>query len=121
MINTEEIVQKFVNVWNERDAARRKLVVQSLWTKDGRHLMGVQDVQGHDALEQRVAASNQNNVVEKGYEFRPATNVKSLPGVATFRWDMVRSTNQEVVSAGVGFLQIDDQGQIICDYLFTES
>ncbi len=75
---------------------------------------------GHAALEQRVAASNQGNVVDKGYVFRPATHIQLLPDVAKFRWDMVRKTDKEIISAGVGFLQLDDKNRIIRDYLFTE-
>lgn len=65
MNDAEEFVQAFVDVWNERDPARRRATVRRLWAADGRHLMGAQDVCGHDALEERVAASNQRNVVEK--------------------------------------------------------
>ena len=96
-------------------------MVRSLWLPDGRHLMATQDVRGHAALEQRVAASNQRNVIEQGYTFRPATAIQSLPGVIKFRWDMARSDSGEVISAGVRFLAIDDKGRIVCDYLFAEA
>jgi uncharacterized protein len=118
--SAEDLVQAFVGVWNERDPARRSEMVRALWLPDGRHLMGAQDVRGHGALEARVAASNQRNVVEKGYIFRPATAIQSLPGVIKFHWDMARADSDEVISAGVGFLAVDDRGGIVCDYLFTE-
>lgn len=121
MNSTEDLVQAFVSVWNERDPARRSEIVRRLWLPDGRHLMGAQDVRGHAALEERVAASHQRSVVEKDYFFRPATAIQSLPGLVKFRWDMARSTSGEVISAGVGFLAIDDDGRIVCDYLFTEA
>jgi hypothetical protein len=116
----EDLVQAFVSVWNERDPARRSEMVRALWMPDGRHLMGAQDVRGHGALEARVASSNQSNVIEKGYVFRPATAIQSLPGVLKFRWDMAHSRSGEVISAGVGFLAVNDAGRIVCDYLFTE-
>ena len=121
MNSIEDLVQAFVGVWNERDPARRSEMVGSLWLPDGRHLMGAQDVRGHAALEERVAASHQRNVVEKGYIFRPAAAIQSLAGVIKFRWDMARSDSGEVISTGVGFLAIDDDGRIACDYLFTEA
>jgi hypothetical protein len=117
----EDLVQAFVSVWNERDPARRREMVRSLWLPDGRHLMGTQDVRGHDTLEARVAASNQRNVIEQGYTFRPATAIQTLPGVTKFRWDMARADSGEVISAGVGFLVINDEGRIVCDYLFAEA
>ena len=121
MNSVEHLVQTFVTVWNERDPARRSEIVRTLWLPDGRHLMGTQDVRGHAALEQRVAASHQRNVIEQGYTFRPATAIQSLPGVIKFRWDMARSDSNEVISAGVGFLATNDEGRIVCDYLFTEA
>jgi hypothetical protein len=120
-VNTiQDLVQAFVSVWNERDPARRSELVRTLWVPDGRHLMGTQDVRGHSALEERVATSNERNVIEKGYTFRPATAIQSLPGMIKFRWDMARPESSEVISAGVGFLAINDEGRIVCDYLFTE-
>ena len=121
MKSTEELVQSFVSVWNEKDPRRRSEMVRNLWRADGRHLMGTHDVQGHEGLEQRVAASNQRNVVEKGYMFRPATGIQSLPGVVKFRWDMARSDTGELISAGVGFLALDEEQRIISDHLFTET
>jgi hypothetical protein len=57
MNHIEELVQRFVMVWNETDPSRRGEEVRNLWRIDGRHLMGANDTRGHDALEQRVAAS----------------------------------------------------------------
>ena len=117
----QTLAQRFVSIWNEHDPEQRRAMVRALWAVNGRHLMGTQDVRGYEALEERVAASNRHNVVEKGYIFRPPTAIQSLPGVIKFRWDMARQDSGEVVSNGVGFLVIDDQGRIRCDYLFAES
>ncbi len=121
MDEVQTLAERFVSVWNERDPERRSAMVRSLWAMDGRHLMGTQDVRGYEALEERVAASNRHNVVEKDYIFRPPTVIQSLPGIIKFRWDMARRDSGDVVSNGVGFLVIDDQGRIRCDYLFAES
>jgi hypothetical protein len=67
-----------------------------------------------------VAASNQRSVVDKNFVFRPATAIQTLPEVVKFRWDMARRDTGEVISAGVGFLTLDAERRIKCDYLFTE-
>lgn len=120
MVSAEELARAFVAVWNEVDSERRSEMVRALWAPNGRHLMGTQDIQGHSSLEARVAASNRHNVIEKGYTFRPPAAIQSLPGAIKFRWDMANPGSGEVISAGVGFLAIDDEGRIVCDYLFTE-
>jgi hypothetical protein len=81
--------------------------------------MGANATEGHEALEQHVVASNHRSVLAKNYVFRPATGIQGLPGVIKFRWDMAHRS--EVVSAGVGFLMIDEDHRISCDYLFAES
>jgi hypothetical protein len=121
MREIEELVQTFVGVWNECDPARRRATIESLWATDGRHYMGAHDVGGYDALEARVAASNQRNVADGGAIFRPATVLQTLPGVVKFRWDMTKRGSEEVLSAGVGFLRFDSEGKIIADYLFAET
>ncbi|MEQ1753873.1 MAG: hypothetical protein ABL973_07045 [Micropepsaceae bacterium] len=120
MVDVESLVQRFVAVWNEQDARIRRATIEALWVPEGRHLMCSQDVQGYDALAERVAASHDRSVVQGGNIFRPATAVQTLADVVKFRWEMARRSNGEVVSAGVGILKLNPEGRITCDYLFTE-
>jgi hypothetical protein len=108
-----------VAIWNETDEQRRGDGVRALWTDQGRHLMGPHDVRGHEALEERVATSHRRSVVDGECAFGAATAIQ--PGVAKFRWDMSRRSTGDVVSAGVGFLTLSDDGRIDCDYRFTEA
>jgi hypothetical protein len=121
MPELERLVQQFVGVWNETDPSARRATIEALWAPDGRHLMGEQDVNGYEALEARVMASHERNIVQGGNVFRPATAIQALPEVIKFRWDMARKASGEVVAAGVGFLRLNKEGQIVCDYLFAES
>jgi hypothetical protein len=121
MLEVEALVQRFVAVWNETDSAARRATIEALWIPEGRHLMGQQDVRGYDELEVRVTASHERSVVQGGNRFRPATAIQALPEVVKFRWEMARKDSGEEVSAGVGFLRLDAEGRIICDYLFAES
>jgi hypothetical protein len=49
MNHIEELVQRFVKVWNEPDPTRRGEEVRNLWRIDGRHVMGANDTRGHEA------------------------------------------------------------------------
>ncbi len=119
-MKTHDLVQSFVAIWNEPDPAARRAGVETLWATEGRHLMGIQNVCGYDELEQRVTASHNRSVRDNGCVFRPATAIQVLPGFVKFRWDMARRTTGEMVSAGVGFMEIDGSGKIARDWLFTE-
>jgi len=96
-------------------------MIKTLWAEDGRHLMGTQDIRGHSALEERVTASHVRSVRDGGRYFRPATHIQSLPGVVKFRWDMARQATDEVVSVGIGLLELNAEQQILRDLLFTET
>lgn len=121
MNDIETTVQKFVGAWNETDPTQRRRAVRELWRADGCHYMGSHDIEGHDALEERVTASNKRSVIDGGAIFRPATHIQTLPGLVKFRWDMAKRDTGEVLSAGIGILQIDPDRKIIADYLFAES
>jgi hypothetical protein len=99
----EEIVQRFVSVWNECDSDRRRETVEGLWSPEGRHLMGAQDAQGYDALFERVRASNQRSVIENGCLFRPATSIQALPGVVSGRSPRVISLSSAEGSTALPF------------------
>ncbi len=119
-MDVNDIVQRFVAVWNEPSANVRRETVKTLWAQEGRHLMGNQDVRGHDALERRVADSHNRNVRDGGCLFRPATAIQALPGIVKFRWDMIHISTGDVAAAGVGFLELGDGAKILRDFLFTE-
>ena len=121
MIELEQLVQRFVGVWNETDSKARRATIETLWTVDGRHLMGASDVGGYDALETRVLASHERSVVQGGNTFRPATAIRRLGDVVKFRWEMAKRDSGEITSSGVGFLKIDQSGKISSDYLFVET
>lgn len=121
MFDVEIVVQRFVEVWNQTDPLARRATIEALWVPEGRHLMGSQDARGYDSLEARVAASHERSVAQGGNTFRPATAIQALADVVKFRWDMARKDSGEVVAAGVGFLRLDRNGRILCDYLFAES
>jgi hypothetical protein len=121
MENAQQLVERYVGVWNEPDPAARRRTIEGLWSVDGRHQMGDHDALGHDALEARVSGSHERSVVAGGNVFRPAGAIQQLPSVVKFRWDMARRDNGALAAAGVGFLMLDADGKIARDWLFAES
>ena len=54
MLDAQELADKYVAVWNERDPERRRQQIAALWVPDGQHYVDVREARGYDALEQRI-------------------------------------------------------------------
>lgn len=121
MINAQHLADRYVAVWNETDPAARRSAIAQLWRPDGHHYVKTLQVQGHDALEQRVTGSHEKNVRNAGHVFRAARNAQQLPGMVTFNWEMLKPATGEVVATGLEFLEVDGDGRIVADYQFIIS
>ena len=118
MINGQQIAERYTAVWNEADAQTRRTTIEGLWRADGHHFVNTTHVQGFDALEQRIRGSHEKNVRDAGHRFRMAEPARQLPGVVTFKWQMVKPASDEVLATGLEFLEVDDDGRIIRDWQF---
>ena len=67
----DELVERYVAVWNEPDAAARRLRIAALWAADGRTCYSQLDSRGHAEIEARVASANEKWVRGQGFRFRP--------------------------------------------------
>src|SRR5258708_12170225 len=70
MTDIQEFVDRYVNIWNEPDAERRRQTIRALWQEDARHLARTIEAVGHDGIETRVRTAYEKWVKEKGNTFR---------------------------------------------------
>jgi len=71
MSHAEDLAKRYIQIWNEADPAARRAEVAALWIENGTHYVREREVNGHAALETRVATSHQTNVAERNYRFEP--------------------------------------------------
>jgi hypothetical protein len=119
MQQVQQLVERYVAVWNETDPAARRRAIEQLWTPDGEHYVKTTEVRGHDALERRIRDSHDKNVARGGNRFRAACNIQELRDVVTFNWEMIR--DDRVLATGLEFLVLDPHGRIQRDYQFIIS
>ncbi len=117
MSNPQTLANRYVEVWNEPDPARRRAAIAELWVPEGEHYVGAREVRGYPALEERVIGSHDKWVVEANCQFRAMPNAQRLQDVLTFGWEM-RGVTGEVRSAGLQFLRLNADDQILVDYQF---
>jgi len=120
-MNAQDLVDRYVAVWNEADADARRAGIANLWRPDGAHFVKEREARGHAGLEQRVIGSFEKNVRAKNYRFRPRGDVQRLRDVVTFSWEMVPAGADTVLAVGREFLVLDAQDRIITDYQFIIS
>jgi hypothetical protein len=137
MSQLDQLIERYVAVWTEPDADRRRAAIAELWTEDGAHIleppeeirngaaalaMSAQLVaRGHAALEERVTRAYEQFIAPGEYIFRSRQNAKRLDDVVTFNWEMVTTAGGEVAGVGLDFLVLGADGRIRIDYQFIES
>jgi hypothetical protein len=130
-----ELVDRYVAVWNEPDAAARRKLITDLWAEDGRHLLlppeelrgraaglgltATFEARGHTELAERARIAHENFVAPGEFRFRVGDNAARLHDVVKFGWEMV-SNDGEVAAVGLEFLVLDSAGRIAVDYQFIE-
>jgi hypothetical protein len=119
MIDPETLAERYVAVWNERDADRRRRTIADLWVPEGAHFVGTREARGYDALEQRITGSHEKNVAEVGNRFRTVPGAKALRDSVTLFWEMLAPDGKQVLATGLEFLLLDSSGQILTDYMFV--
>src|SRR5205807_750982 len=126
MTDIKEFADRYVNIWNEPDAGRRRQTVRALWQEDARHLARTIEAVGHDGIEMRVRTAYEKWVKEKGNIFRLRDGVDSHHDTIKLRWEMLPARDEdtlggEVISIGFDFLVLGGDGRIRTGYQFIEA
>jgi hypothetical protein len=120
MENATELVDRYVALWNESDADKRRLAIVELWARDGLHLAKRHECSGYATIEDRVVRSYEASIAPGVNIFRHANNVDAHHNVVRFNWHMVRKATGEIAATGLEMLVLDDDGRIRADYQFNE-
>ena len=133
----EQLADRYVALWNEPDADRRRRMIAELWTEDGSQVLqppeemreiaaspglgmaATLEARGHAELEARAAKSYEHWVGSEGLSFRRRDDVDRLHEVVKFHWDAV-SPDGEVTAVGLDFLVLGADGRIRRVYTFIE-
>jgi hypothetical protein len=136
-IDIHHLTDRYVAVWNEPDAERRRAAVRELWAEDAVHVLEppqeirhtaeglgfdrlVLEARGHRALEFRVARAYEEFVAPGTFVFRSRGNAGRLHDVVKFSWEMAPRDGGEVAGVGLEILVLGPDGRIVSDYQFIE-
>jgi hypothetical protein len=132
----EELADRYLALWNEPDADRRRRTIAELWTQDARHfvqppqeiraiaaqpgigLTAILEARGHEEIEARVASAYEHWVGSEGLSFRRRDDAERLGDVLKFHWEAL-DKDGELFAVGLHVLVLAADGKIERDYTFV--
>jgi hypothetical protein len=118
-METMDIVNRYVSVWNEADADERRRRIRSLWAPDGTSCFRLFDSCGYEAIEARVAGSWDKWLRDGKFIFRPNPDVVCHHDVVKVKWEMVTVPDGKLEATGLSFLVLNSREQVQHDYQFN--
>jgi SnoaL-like domain len=103
-----ELVDRYIDVWNEKEPAARRAAVEALWAEDGRYVDPLADVTGHAAIDAVIGAVQAQF---PGFVFRHGSAVDAHHDVARFTWEL-GPEGEEAVVVGFDVAVLADDGRI---------
>jgi hypothetical protein len=134
--STAELADRYIALWNESDADRRRRMIAELWTEDGTHILqppqeirdiaaqpgigltAILEARGYGQIEARAASAYEHWVGSEGLSFRRRDDAERLSDVVKFHWEAV-GKDGELVAVGLNFLVLAADGRIVRDYTFV--
>ena len=131
-----ELAEKYVALWNEPDADRRRRTIAELWTEEGRHVLqppqeireiaarpgiamtAMLEARGYEEIEARAASAYEHWVGSEGLSFRARDDAERLADVVKLHWEAV-AKDGTVFGVGLSFLVLAANGRIERDYTFV--
>lgn len=103
MSNLNDLADRYIAMWNETDAARRRDLIAAVWTDDGSYVDPMLQGEGHAGIDAMV-----KSVQERfpGHRFARTSNVDSHHDRIRFDWELGPAGGAFLVK-GVDFGMID--------------
>jgi hypothetical protein len=130
------LAEKYLALWNEPDADRRRRMIAELWREDGKHflqppqeirgiaaqpgigLTAILEARGYEAIEARVTSAYEHWAGSEGLSFRGRDDAERLGDVVKFHWEAV-ANDGDLFGVGLNFLVLAADGRIERDYTFV--
>ncbi len=102
MTDFEEIVDKYIAVWNETDVDLRRELIAETWTEDAKYVDPLAEVAGHAGIDALVKGVHEQF---PGSQFRRTSEIDAHHNCIRFNWELAQN-------GGAGFAGGVDVGVI---------
>jgi hypothetical protein len=114
MNSHHDIAQRYLAIWNEGDAARRRARIAELWAADARYADPLMAGEGHDGIEAMIAAAQaQFGKQFPGHRFSLVGTPDRHGGNLRFSWSLAPEGGAPVAH-GTDFATLDAEGKLTC-------
>ena len=113
----QEIVERYLAAWNEKDAERRRGLVDALWTEDASYTDPLADAHGRAEIDGLIGAVQQQF---PGFVFTLGGAVDAHHDQARFTWHLGPAGAAEPVVVGFDVAVLNGGGQIRSVYGFLD-
>ena len=110
----EQPADRYMALWNEPDADRRRRMIAELWTEDGSHLQPPQEMR-------EIAASPGIGLAAtlEGLSFRARDDAQRLGDVVKFHWEAV-ADDGSMAAVGLNVLVVAADNRVQRNYTFVD-
>ena len=104
-----ELATRYLAVWNEPDADKRRAAIAELWTEDGGYTDPLVAVTGHDGIDAVVSGAREQF---PGFAFSLLGAVDGHHDVARFQWGLAPEGAAEPVVVGFDIAVVAEDGRL---------
>jgi SnoaL-like domain len=109
MADVNTVVDGYIAMFNETDAARRRALAEEVWTEDATYLDPIMSGEGQDGIDAMVAGAQQQF---PGHRFELTLGPDAHHDRVRFAWRMVALDGGAQVAAGVDFGTLGSDGRL---------
>ena len=109
MTNIEQLISRYIDVWNERDDAVRVALLEEIWAADGTYTDPLVDAAGRDAIGATIGAVQQQF---PDFTFTLAGPVDAHHNLARFTWELGPAGAPQAPIVGFDVAVLDEDGKL---------
>jgi hypothetical protein len=108
MSDLNDLVGRYLQIWNETDPAARRAAIDELWAENGTYVDPMAVAEGRDAIDATIAAVQGQFA---GLTFSLAGPVDAHHNLARFTWNLGPAGGEAIV-VGFDVAVLDEDGRI---------
>ncbi|MFN8593638.1 MAG: nuclear transport factor 2 family protein [Thermomicrobiales bacterium] len=93
MSQIQELIDRYASSWNETDAARRRRLIEQVWTPDGHYLDPLMSADGIDGIDAMIVGIQQHL---PGLVMRRVGDIDAHHDRVRFTWELAAPDGQPV-------------------------
>ncbi len=108
MTDVANLIDGYIEMWNESDPARRRELVERTWSEDGTYVDPLMSGEGRDGIDAMIAGVQQQF---PGHRFELAQGPDTHNDRVRFSWHLV-ADGGAAVATGVDFGTLAEDGRL---------